>query len=582
MERIKFKCNDRQYEEWDLYNADTLNIVDKSLYIINPIANKLFNQDIILYDRHNGNVTNNVNNYVKILHSSIREIPEIPGVLILDDGKTYGKYKKKFFYRFIPDDKRIPIFLLAYAIKHIGFGKHHKNKYLIVKFNHWNDKHPVGTIVRVIGDVDVLTNFYEYQLYCKSLNVSIQTFTKQALLVLRHKTEHQIINNIIQQYKLEDRRDWNVISIDPEDSKDFDDAFSIQKNDNETYLISIYISNVTIWMDIMNLWKSFSQRISTIYLPDRKRPMLPTILSDTFCSLVQHQTRFAFTLDITIKDNSIINTDILNTMISVKNNYRYNSVQLQEDTDYKMTYKLLYDMNQKNKNHRYISNKIKDSHDVVAYLMILMNSICAQKLSNSKSGLFRSIKLNLLGDIPSNLPDKVHKFIRGWNSTGGVYVNYENIEAHDIMKLDTYVHITSPIRRLVDLLNIMQLQHNIGIIYMNNDSKTFFEKWTNDASIEYINTCMRAIRKVQNTCKLLEMCTNNFEVLERIYEGYVFDKITRTDGLFQYLVYIPEINILNRLNSRVSLNNYDVNKYKLYIFKDEANVKQKVKLSLVE
>jgi len=32
----------------------------------------------------------------------------------------------------------------------------------------------------------------------------------------------------------------------------------------------------------------------------------------------------------------------------------------------------------------------------------------------------------------------------------------------------------------------------------------------------------------------------------------------------------------------VSLNNYDVNKYKLYIFKDEANVKQKVKLSLVE
>jgi exoribonuclease R len=582
MERIKFKCNDRQYEEWDLYNADTLNIVDKSLYIINPIANKLFNQDIILYDRHNGNVTNNVNNYVKILHSSIREIPEIPGVLILDDGKTYGKYKKKFFYRFIPDDKRIPIFLLAYAIKHIGFGKHHKNKYLIVKFNHWNDKHPVGTIVRVIGDVDVLTNFYEYQLYCKSLNASIQTFTKQALLVLRHKTEHQIINNIIQQYKLEDRRDWNVISIDPEDSKDFDDAFSIQKNDNETYLISIYISNVTIWMDIMNLWKSFSQRISTIYLPDRKRPMLPTILSDTFCSLVQHQTRFAFTLDITIKDNSIINTDILNTMISVKNNYRYNSVQLQEDTDYKMTYKLLYDMNQKNKNHRYISNKIKDSHDVVAYLMILMNSICAQKLSNSKSGLFRSIKLNLLGDIPSNLPDKVHKFIRGWNSTGGVYVNYENIEAHDIMKLDTYVHITSPIRRLVDLLNIMQLQHNIGIIYMNNDSKTFFEKWTNDASIEYINTCMRAIRKVQNTCKLLEMCTNNFEVLERIYEGYVFDKITRTDGLFQYLVYIPEINILNRLNSRVSLNNYDVNKYKLYIFKDEANVKQKVKLSLVE
>jgi hypothetical protein len=372
------------------------------------------------------------------------------------------------------------------------------------------------------------------------------------------------------------------MSIDPEGSKDFDDAFSIHSNTDGSYRISIYISNVTIWMDIMNLWKSFSQRISTIYLPDRKRPMLPNVLSDSLCSLIQHQLRFAFTLDITIKDNAIIHTDILNTIINVKNNYRYNSSELETDDDYKTVYQLVYDMNQRNKTHRYISNKIKDSHDVVAYLMILMNSICAQKLVQHKAGIFRAIKLNLLDDIPSELPDKVHTFIRGWNSTGGVYVNYDNIAGHDIMKLDTYVHITSPIRRLVDLLNIMQMQHISGMLMMTEDSRNFFEKWTNDTSIEYINTCMRSIRKVQNVCKLLELCTNNSEVLERIYKGYVFDKIIRTDGLFQYLVYLPEINILNRLNSNVNLLNYSANKYKLYIFKDEANVKQKVKLSLVE
>ena len=32
--------------------------------------------------------------------------------------------------------------------------------------------------------------------------------------------------------------------------------------------------------DHLNIWESFSRRVSTIYLPDRKRPMLPTILSD--------------------------------------------------------------------------------------------------------------------------------------------------------------------------------------------------------------------------------------------------------------------------------------------------------------
>ena len=35
-------------------------------------------------------------------------------------------------------------------------------------------------------------------------------------------------------------------------------------------VLSIYISNVTIWLDVLDLWKSFSRRVATIYLPDRK------------------------------------------------------------------------------------------------------------------------------------------------------------------------------------------------------------------------------------------------------------------------------------------------------------------------
>ena len=65
-------------------------------------------------------------------------------------------------------------------------------------------------------------------------------------------------------------------------------------------------------MDVLNLWDSFSQRISTIYLPDRKRPMLPTILSDCLCSLQEKTTRIAFTMDIFIKDGAIIDTKYSN------------------------------------------------------------------------------------------------------------------------------------------------------------------------------------------------------------------------------------------------------------------------------
>ena len=46
----------------------------------------------------------------------------------------------------------------------------------------------------------------------------------------------------------------------------------------------------------MELWDSFSQRISTIYLPDRKRPMLANyIIRLPYVVLQENETRFAFT-----------------------------------------------------------------------------------------------------------------------------------------------------------------------------------------------------------------------------------------------------------------------------------------------
>ena len=50
--------------------------------------------------------------------------------LVLTGNKIYGKYKHKFFYRCIPDDKRLPDFLVPYKV-HIKFRKHQDNKYVI-------------------------------------------------------------------------------------------------------------------------------------------------------------------------------------------------------------------------------------------------------------------------------------------------------------------------------------------------------------------------------------------------------------------------------------------------------------------
>ena len=67
-----------------------------------------------------------------------------------------------------------------------------------------------------------------------------------------------IINTIKAKYPMiEDRTDkklWHIITIDPPKSQDYDDGFSIKDIDEGVQMLSIYISNVTIWMDILNLW----------------------------------------------------------------------------------------------------------------------------------------------------------------------------------------------------------------------------------------------------------------------------------------------------------------------------------------
>ena len=170
------------------------------------------------------------------------------------------------------------------------YTKNIDNKYIVFRFDKWQDKHPQGTIVSVLGDVDVLANYYEYQLYCKSLYASIQTFNKAATDALKQKTEPEFISSMIEKYKMEDRTSEQVFSIDSKETSDYDDAFSIMKIGDNAYKLSIYIANVPIWMEELDLWNSFSERISNsfklfkYYIP-RKKYLINILL---FCLTISN------------------------------------------------------------------------------------------------------------------------------------------------------------------------------------------------------------------------------------------------------------------------------------------------------
>jgi exoribonuclease R len=559
----KLKVNDRQYEKWSVYHSSSLILADISL---NPIQHKLFDQDIFSLDDREK---------ITLEHSCVHIMRMIPGVLVLVGNKTYGKWKRdRYLFKCIPDDCRLPIFLVPYKIKY-GFSKKLKNKYITFKFVKWDGKHPQGSIVQTIGDVDKLSNFYEYQLYCKSLYASIQKFTKAAMRALKKKSEDQYITMILDQYAIEDRREEKIYTIDPAQSKDFDDGFGIISLGDTSWKLSVYISNVSLWFDVMDLWTSFSQRIATIYLPDRRRPMLPTILSNALCSLQENRTRFAFTLDVVVENYTIKSISYCNTCIRVTKNYVYDSPELERNPEYQTLLKVVKKMNIAKK---YIDN-IRDSHDVVAYLMVMMNFLSAQKLREHRCGIYRAVTLSSTKTMPSGAPESVKKFLKGWMSSGGRYVNFANIAGHELLDLEAYIHITSPIRRLIDLLNIMNLQDKLGICKYSEKSKVFHEKW--GESLEYINTTMRAIRKVQNDCSLLNMFADKKQLLEKEYDGFIFESIERNDGLFQYLVYLPQLNMTNRITLRHKLLNNTSHIFKIFIFMDEERLKQKIRLEYI-
>ena len=188
-------------------------------------------------------------------------------------------------------------------------------------------------------------------------------------------------------HNIEDRRDTVVFSIDPENCKDIDDAMSIIKTERG-YVISIYIANVTIWMEYLKLWGVFSERISTIYLPDRRIPMLPTILSENHASLKEGMNRFAFCMDLHIscEDYMIERIEYKNVLVKLYKNYAYDENDLLMNTYYKKMFEITKELAQIT---NYLEN-VTNSHEVVEFWMIMMNHQCGLLLESHKTGLFRT------------------------------------------------------------------------------------------------------------------------------------------------------------------------------------------------
>ena len=565
MQTYQVNIYDRNYTKWDLCDLSNNSIIENREQC-NPLTNKLFHEDII-----------EVNDNCITKLSGLDNKAKLEGVLILEGNKTFGRTpnKKRLYYRCIPNNKNYPVFLVPYDVK-IGFSKHQQNKYVLFNYDNWTSKHPYGELIEVLGDVDNLEVFYEYQLHCKKLHTSIKKLTNHTTISLKNIP---IIENILQNpnYQIEDRTNEFVFSIDPEGSKDFDDAFSIEKQD-DIYKVSIYIANVYVWMEELNLWEHLTERVSTIYLPDRKRPMLPLILSDSLCSLQENELRIALAMDIYFDKNGklIENREISykNVVVKTRKNFVYEENKLLKNSNYKEMMNLT----------KLLKPTVQDSHELVEYWMIRMNKEVGTSLKKKECGVFRqAIYKNDTNETYTGLDDNTSRLIRSWNNTDCKYVLYDKdiVLRHDMMDVGEYVHVTSPIRRMVDLLNQIILASSERLVRGCSTNAThFLGKWLEN--INGLNTDMKTIRKVQTDCQLLARCTNRPDLLDDIHECVLFGKTESRQGVYSYVVYLTNMNIITRIKSKEEYSDLSKHRCKLFVFSDEDNIKNKIKCELQE
>jgi len=91
----------------------------------------------------------------------------------------------------------------------------------------------------------------------------------------------------------EDVTEKVIITIDPPDAKDFDDAISLEKDVDGNWMLGIHIADVSNFVSQDSLLDAEAKnRGNSVYLPGKTLPMLPEILSNGVCSLQPDQKRF--------------------------------------------------------------------------------------------------------------------------------------------------------------------------------------------------------------------------------------------------------------------------------------------------
>ena len=261
-------------------------------------------------------VTNNGEREARVIKILKRDINSIVGEMI--------KIKNKLTFK--PDDEKLNIMvkLTKESTKQCVEG----HKVVVSVIKEIGTRMFLGKVTQIIGHkndpgVDILSIAIKH---------GIETKFNSAVL-----KELENIPAEVKKEELKGRRDLTnkiIFTIDGDDTKDIDDAISLEKN-NENYILGVHIADVSHYVRVgTSLYETAFARGTSSYLADTVIPMIPHQLSNGICSLNPEVIRLTISCEMTINNKGhVIDYDIFPSYIKSNKQMTYKNVNkiLQEN-----------------------------------------------------------------------------------------------------------------------------------------------------------------------------------------------------------------------------------------------------------
>src|SRR5260370_1370093 len=270
-----------------------------------------------------------------------------------------------------------------------------------------------------------------------------------------------------------DCRDRNIITIDGETAKDFDDAVEVRVLPNGNYLLGVHIADVAHYVrEGSMLDEEAFERGTSVYFPGRAIPMLPEVLSNGICSLNPRVERLTFSVDIAIDKHGSRDFDLPEAEVMLGESGDIEAIRA----------------NERNVAHRLIEEFMLAANETVAIELVFANQPGLfrvhqqpdpQKLQDLRE-ILKEFKLTLRGDVEDIRPTELQRVLASvagtpeerfltnivLRSMKPAFSSDEDL-GHFALGLEHYCHFTSPIRRYPDLIVHRRLAElaGSGVLY---------------------------------------------------------------------------------------------------------------------